>query len=437
MKARSVYLHLRQHGRTLLVLQVHSFDFFRLGLTEVHATAPILAHLKGRQFGSLGHAAQEIHVEVFGRGAGYSNYMREYEAYCVPIGRCDEHWVSHLGKGTRVVVSHGEKFESSYSPDLLNQYVELAPDSLAPSGRWITCGDLLPLVPLSVPDTEATARLVRELEQNRQNPTIGSRNRQPGKNASAGSSSTHATASSSRRDDQDHWRCSGRAQVNGAPAGQRYHSSAHASEHAQVPASSADTFLGSIPYELDRVANRPLELGHATRPAHATDTPPDPSEHPVEPRPKRARFSTKDGLCVYRRVGDTHTPHEIVSHWLVEQAVPGQASMKMLRLRPLHPPGAGTLDVPCVETASLHERFKTEWTEACCDAVSGESTGRTDSNSAIYDAHIRAVKLQAKVVEKSERNMFHQLRWGHGNIAYSPPPPELEADEPHLAASAR
>ena len=210
--------------------------------------------------------------------------------------------------------------------------------------------------------------------------------------------------------------------------------SAHASEHAQVPASSADTFLGSIPYGLHRVANRPLELGHATRPAHATDTPPDPSEHPVEPRPKRARFSTKDGQCVYRRVGDTHTPHEIVSHWLVEQAVPGQPSMKMLKLRPLYPPGAGTLDVPYVETVPLNDRFKIAWSEAW-DADRDGRTGRTDFNGGIYDAHIRAVKLQAKIAKQSERDMFHQLRWGRGELAFAPPPPELEAAESRPPAS--
>ena len=386
MKTRQLFLHLRQHGRTLVVLQVHSFDFFRLGLTEVHATAPMLAHLKGRQFGSLGNAAQEIHVEVFGRGSGYSNYMREYEAYCVPIGRCGENWVSRLGKGTRVVMSHAEKFEGSFSPDLLNTYVELAPDSLAPGGRWVACGDLLPLVPLSVPDSEATARLVRELEQNRQNPTVGSRHRKPGSNnmPAAVSGGTHAAASDERK----------RVHRSTAVAGERCRSPAHEgeSEHAQAP---------------------------------------------VDRPPKRTRFSTKDGLCVYRLVGDTSTPHEIVAHWLVEQAVPGQQSMKMLRLRPLHPPDASTLDVPCVETTSLHERFKTEWS-AGWDADPDGSSGRNDFNGAIYDAHIRAVKLQAKVVGKSERSMFHQLRWGHGNrVAYSPPPPELEADESHPAASAR
>eukprot|EP00966_Prymnesium_polylepis_P262817 6070108-Prymnesium_polylepis.1 len=59
MKVRQVYLALRQHGRPLIVLEVRSFDFIRLGLTEVYSTAPVLSHLtcKGRrQFQSLGPA---------------------------------------------------------------------------------------------------------------------------------------------------------------------------------------------------------------------------------------------------------------------------------------------------------------------------------------------------------------------------------------------
>ena len=60
---------------------------------------------------------------------------------------------------------------------------------------------------------------------------------------------------------------------------------------------------------------------------------------------------------------------------------------------------AATLDVPCTETVSLHERFKTEWS-AAWDSLDG-SSGRTDFNAPRYDAHIRAVKLQAKVVGTS------------------------------------
>ena len=57
---------------------------------------------------------------------------------------------SHRDAGTRDVMSHAKKSESSFSPDLLNMDVELAPDSLAPGGRWVACGDLLPLVPLQL-----------------------------------------------------------------------------------------------------------------------------------------------------------------------------------------------------------------------------------------------------------------------------------------------
>ena len=58
----------------------------------------------------------------------------------------------------------------------------------------------------------------------------------------------------------------------------------------------------------------------------------------------------------------------------------------------------------------------------------GSSTGRTDLNGATYDAHIHAVKLQAKMARQPERDMFHQLRWGRGELALAPPPPELESD---------
>ena len=117
--------------------------------------------------------------------------------------------------------------------------------------------------------------------------------------SSSGNSRTHAEASGMRRDDHRDWRA-GRAQTSDAPGGER---------------------------------------------------------SSIERAPKRARFSTKEGLCVYRLVDDMNTPHEIISHWLVEQAVPGRQSMKMLKLRPLFPPTANTLDA-AVETASLNERFK-------------------------------------------------------------------------------
>ena len=152
----------------------------------------------------------------------------------------------------------------------------------------------------------------------------------------------------------------------------------------------------------------------------------------IERAPKRARFSTKEGLCVYRLADDMNTPHEIISHWLVEQAVPGRQSMKMLKLRPLDPPTANTLDVPAVETVSLNERFKSVWEAHSFDPVSDEleSTSRTASTGGLYDAHVRAVVLQARSVQMPEWLMFHQLRWGHGNLADAPTPPELQVGEP-------
>jgi hypothetical protein len=102
MKVRHVFLHLREHGRSLIVLQVHSFDFFRYGLTEVYSTAPSLAQLKGRQYQSLGQAAQEIHVHIYGKDRGYVNYSLEYEAYCIGLSEeaCATHSLARLRAGS-------------------------------------------------------------------------------------------------------------------------------------------------------------------------------------------------------------------------------------------------------------------------------------------------------------------------------------------------
>ena len=96
--------------------------------------------------------------------------------------------------------------------------------------------------------------------------------------------------------------------------------------------------------------------------------------------------------------------------------------MKMLKLRPLFPPTANTLDVPAVETVSLHDRFKSVWEAHNFDPVLDEleSTCRTAINGGLYDAHICAVKQQARSSKVSECLMFHQLRWGRGNVACAP-----------------
>ena len=81
-----------------------------------------------------------------------------------------------------------------------------------------------------------------------------------------------------------------------------------------------------------------------------------------------------------------------------------------------------TLDVPAVETVSLHDRFKSVWEAHIFDPVLDEleSTCRTAINGGLYDAHIRAVKQQAGSSKVSECLMFHQLRWGRGNVACAP-----------------
>ena len=200
MKTRHVFLHLREHGRSLIVLQVHSFDFFRLGLTEVYSTAPILAQFKGRQFQSLGQAAQEIHVSLYGRDQGYINYTREYEAYCF-LELSEEACATQLGTATRRVVSHGEEFEVPFSPELLTKFCVLEPDSLARGGRWVTCCHLLPLVPLGVDDSAAEARLAQLMSEDRHHATVGSRQRRS-LMASGGGGSTSTQHSHARGGEQ-------------------------------------------------------------------------------------------------------------------------------------------------------------------------------------------------------------------------------------------
>ena len=56
-------------------------------------------------------------------------------------------------------------------------------------------------------------------------------------------------------------------------------------------------------------------------------------------------------------------------------------------------------------------------------------TARTqcsESDGALYDAHIRAVKLQAKTAGKAEVDLFHNLCWGYGKVALGRYPPELD-----------
>ena len=91
---------------------------------------------------------------------------------------------------------------------------------------------------------------------------------------------------------------------------------------------------------------------------------------------------------------------------------------------------------PCVETVPLQDRFKSVWEAHSCDAEPGlGGTGRTVTNGAIYDAHIRAVKLMARISKLSEWQMFHEMRWGRGNVALAPTPPELEGAESQPDAS--
>ena len=145
------------------------------------------------------------------------------------------------------------------------------------------------------------------------------------------------------------------------------------------------------------------------------------SDRSGAPAGRLARFCTKDGLCVYRLAQDVNTPHEVVAHWLVEQAVPGQPGMQMLRLKPLNPPGADAVDVPGAETVPLNDRFRTVWEAHRCDECS-------ERNAEIRAAHIQAVRCQAAVAKQSNLALFHSLRFGTGNFSFGvAAPPELGA----------
>ena len=142
----------------------------------------------------------------------------------------------------------------------------------------------------------------------------------------------------------------------------------------------------------------------------------------VQPEPKRVRASIKAGLCVYRLVEDASAdpglPHEIVAHWLAD------VNTEQLRLKPLGAiagcaPSTETVEAPLDQTAPLAERFRSAWETHGCDV-------RTTANRGIYDAHILAVKRQARATRMHERVLFNQLRWGAGNLALKPTPPSLE-----------
>ena len=95
--------------------------------------------------------------------------------------------------------------------------------------------------------------------------------------------------------------------------------------------------------------------------------------------------------------------------------------------------------VPYLQAVSLHERFKAVWRQSWYPERGGSTwvTARTqcsESDGALYDAHIRAVKLQAKTTGKAEVDLFHNLCWEHGKVALGRYPPELDgADAANLA----
>ena len=159
MKASNVFLALRQDGVPLVVVHVVSFDFFRLGITRVLSAPAAFRKLIGREFASLGQAAFEINRVVYGKGERGTLALAEYEAYC--IGELN---TEDIGTGMRRInFGRGDKRDIQFSPLLAATPVEIVTDDQSQRGRWIACGDLLPLVPPDTPDDVIEERMLREV----------------------------------------------------------------------------------------------------------------------------------------------------------------------------------------------------------------------------------------------------------------------------------
>ena len=209
-----------------------------------------------------------------------------------------------------------------FSPELLTTFLVLEPDSLAPVGRVLPPAAARPARRGRHGGGPAEARLAQLMTEDRHHATVGSRQRRRLK-ASGGSSSssTHATASSST---QTSTSSSGNSSTHAEASGLRH------DDHRDWLSGRAQT------------SDAPCSERSSQEMQHAVE-----SQIPIKRAPKRARFSTREGLCVYRLVDDMNTPHQIISHWLVEQALLGRQSMKMLKLRPLFPPTANRTRWTC------------------------------------------------------------------------------------------
>ena len=112
-----------------------------------------------------------------------------------------------------------------------------------------------------------------------------------------------------------------------------------------------------------------------------------------EPPAKVPRFRTSAGLCVYHIFAhDDNTPYEIVD-----------STVSTLCVRPLNAPNARALEIPTRETCPLEDLFHIVWRQC------GLHEGRTSANKEVYDAHMRALALQATAAGMSEDQLLAAL----------------------------
>ena len=143
-----LFLSRRHEGRVLATLEVRSFDFWAMGVTEVvHAVAPC-THLQGKQSPHLGHAMRDVNREF-----GISNEEQGgFEAYVIPYSSHFD-W-SKLGADTTRYKQKGLCKVAVYSRELATERVSVRREANG-KGRWVHWRALTPFVPASIPRPEA------------------------------------------------------------------------------------------------------------------------------------------------------------------------------------------------------------------------------------------------------------------------------------------
>lgn len=161
-----LFLSRRHEGRVLATLEVRSFDFWAMGVTEVvHAVAPC-THLQAKQSPHLGHAMRDVN-RVF----GISNEEQGgFEAYVIPYSSHFD-W-SKLGADTTRYKQKGLCKVAVYSRELATERVSVRREANG-KGRWVHWRALTPFVPASIPRPEARREVNIQIRAGKQTPFIG------------------------------------------------------------------------------------------------------------------------------------------------------------------------------------------------------------------------------------------------------------------------